>query len=235
MYLKATATPKPRPFAKPTRRRFAGAALSLGLASCSTGGVNLGVDVVRAFRYAAFGVPDVEITRENINQIPYATIAAKIGKGPRSLLVLWRVEREDLHWISADNAVVVTRRGRVVRTAGLPATIRDTDFQASDPLASGQDEGIDGAQSVRVVDFEPDGPLTVGSSFHMIGPRTIEIAGIRFDTVLFEERCIVPATNWTFTNRYWRDPSDGFVWRSEQTIARQFPPIQIEVLKPADI
>lgn len=203
------------------------------LASLVSCGGGLGVDVVTAARLAIVGHPDTPISREVVNGIPYASIAAKIGKGPRSLLVLWRTEQEDLHWLSADGAAIVTRGGRVVKTAGLPTTIRNTVPRSPDPVAAGLHRGENRVYFDREIDLIPEGTVVMSSDFRELGPRSITIADIEFDTILIEERVAVRGLSWSFTNLYWVDPVDGFVWRSRQTISRDFPPIEIDVLKPA--
>lgn len=200
------------------------------LISCGGG---LGVDVLGAVRFAVVGSPGVPISRDLVDETPYATIAAKIGNGPRSLLVLWRTEGATLHWLSADGAAIVTRGGRVVRTAGLPTTIRDTIISGADPVVTGLQLDPEGTLFTREVDFPSIGIVVMSSDFRVVGPKSINIAEIDFETILVEEEVVAGHLNWKFTNRYWVDPADGFVWRSQQTISRDFPPIVIEVLKPA--
>lgn len=206
-----------------------------GLALAGCGENKLARTVVDAYRLTIVGQPDVPISRSTVSNLPYASIAAKIGKGPRSLLILWRQDRDDLHWLSADDVAIVTRRGRVVKTAGLPETMRETRFSPRDPVADGIKPTDSGRTFTRELDLDPPPQfgLLVDSRFEEIGRRTITIAEIQFETLLFREHCVAKTLNWAFTNTYWIDPFDGFVWRSEQTIARGFPPITIEILKPA--
>jgi hypothetical protein len=156
-------------------------------------------------------------------------------------MILWRVEGEDLHWLSADNVAVVTRQGRVVKTAGLPVGMRDTLFHQPDPIASRLERPKNDKMFIREVRFDRGSPIAddqpsealIESEFQEMGRSLIEIVEIEFETVLFRERNHVRGINWSFDNWFWVDPADGFVWRSEQTIARTFPPIRIEILKPA--
>jgi hypothetical protein len=206
-----------------------------GLALAGCGESKLARTVVDAYQVAIVGRPDVPISRSTVTNLPYASIAAKIGKGPRSLLILWRQDQDDLHWLSADDAAIVTRNGRVVKTAGLPETLVDTRSISTDPVGDGLSSGAQGPTYVREIDTSPPPQfgLLIESKFREVGPRRLSIADIEFDTVLFHEHCRAKTLNWSFTNRYWVDPADGFVWRSEQTIARNFPSIEIEILKPA--
>jgi len=62
--------------------------------------------------------------------------------------------------------------------------------------------------------------------------RQLTIVGIEFDTILVRERNRARVVPWTFENLYWVDPGDGFVWQSRQHIARSFPPVAFQILKP---
>ena len=188
-----------------------------------------------ALRYGIFGHPDFPIERAAIAKLPYATMRAKIGRGQRSLIVLGRREGSDLHWFSADRVVLVTRQGRLVKTAGLPRNLRGTQLAAEDPVAGRLHELRQTLRASRTVDFDDDSGfgMPIDSWFDSLGPRTITILDIEFDTVLVRERNTSRTRRWNFDNFYWVDPVDGFVWKSVQHIVRDYPSIEIEVLKPA--
>jgi hypothetical protein len=198
------------------------------------------VNAADAIGYAVIGAPDTEISRASIQQIPYASISAKIGSGPRSILVLGKNENGLRHWFSADNAVIVTRNGRIVQSAGFPENLKHTsssDWKKIDRTLHSRIYG-EGKQKLTIVrqldmDLENRFGVPVKSEFETLGPREIEIAGINIKTVLVKESNYAFSINWTFSNFYWVDAYDGFIWKSTQHIARTFPPIEIEVLKPA--
>lgn len=208
-----------------------GAFMSLPACTQSQVYPNLG----RALRYVTRGLPDTPISREAIGQSPYAYISGKIGRGPRSILVLWDTDETDLLWLSADNVAIVTRFGRVVKTAGLPQELVHTSFLGSDPLFDVARTG-NAAVAQRSLDFQADKVLTtliVQSSLSNVGRERISIEGIEFDTIRVREENIAVGTSWSFTNTFWVDPIDPIVWRSEQHISRTFPPIQVDTLKPS--
>ena len=221
---------------RPTgRRRF----IAFGAAALATG--CQASPLLRNFRetarFLAFGHPDVEITRQLVDRIPYASISAKVGRGPRSLLILGRRERRDLHWLSADRATVVTRHGRVVATAGFPENIRATHSSGEDPLGGSPHRLARAVGFSRTVDIDKGNRygLPIESTLTPLGAARIEIVDLELETVLVEEANSARAVNWSFRNYYWIDRLDGFVWKSVQHIARSFPPIEIEVLKPAAV
>ncbi len=192
-------------------------------------------NALKTLKYSVAGFPDVPIRREAVSKIPYASISAKIGIGPRSILILWRREHDDLHWISADRAIIVTRHGRVVRTYGLPENLKDTQSLSKDPLNRTLHLSNGNVSFSRAVDIDIDKrySIPIESVFEKIGPRQVTIAEIEIKTVLFAERNTARTINWSFTNYFWVDQFDGYVWKSRQHIARSFEPINIEILKPA--
>ena len=215
-----------------SRRRLLLAALATGLTGC--GENPLGSTVVEAFRLTVSGHPGVPIERANIAKIPYASMAAKIGRGPRSILILWQTANGEDLWLSADRAALVLRGGRIIRTAGLPENMRGTEIYGRDPLVVGLHDPANRLPHTRTIDFEATNRVTVAldSRFETIGPEIITIADIDFDTIAVREVCRARTENWLFSNLYWVDPADGFVWKSVQHIARSFPPIETEILKP---
>ncbi len=217
----------------PDRRHVMILGASFLLSSCGFSPVSS--TVFRTLKIAAAGLPDVPLTREQITKIPYATLSAKIGKGPTALLVLARKDADYLYWVSADRATLVTKHGRIVETAGFPENLRATTAQEQDPVADGLhrlDGPVSFSRSVDI-DLNQSYGLRIDSLFEPLGPKQISIVGLDFKTLLVRERNDAQTLNWRFYNYYWVDIKDGFVWKSRQHIARNFPPLVFEILKPA--
>jgi hypothetical protein len=164
-------------------------------------------------------LPEPEITRSQVSKLPYATMRAKIARGPRGILALARYDSNDLHWISRDSALFVTRRGRVIRTGGLVENLLGTDVGDNDPVQTGLHRLTGPASFTRWIDtdFENRYQMKVMSKFDLVR----------------RELNYVPDIGWKFTNHYWVDEKSGFVWKSRQYIAHSFGPLELEVLKPA--
>jgi hypothetical protein len=137
--------------------------------------------------------------------------------------------------MSADDAVLITENGRVVQTAGFPENLKNTKFTINDPVNRQLHLPPPLKNSFREIDsdFDQRYGIPIYSEYESVGPRDISIAGINIKTILVKEYNIAKTINWNFTNYYWVDKFDGFVWKSRQKIARSFPPIEIEILKPA--
>jgi len=55
-----------------------------------------------------------------INEIPYASMLVRIGKGPSALMILESISNNNFTWVSADGIYLVTNKGRIIKTSGLP-------------------------------------------------------------------------------------------------------------------
>lgn len=214
-------------------RRFL---LTAGLGAVAAGCVDSPVikNAAQVARNAVVGNPDLPLQRTTISKLPYASMTARVGKGPQALLILGRIDRRELHWLSTDRAAVVTRGGRVVRTFGFPENLRETRISGEDPV-DGRLHALRGDETfTRYLDLDPDRRygVPVDSTFETIGAERIRIVELDFDVIQVRERNVARVIPWQFENVYWVDVGDGFVWRSHQHIARGFPALQYDILKP---
>lgn len=213
--------------------------LGLGLASTLAGCASRDPVMSNAFsvaRYLVSGRPGQAIDREMVAKIPYATVSAKIGKGGRTLLVLGQRQRDDLFWISADNAGLITRFGRLVKTVGLVENLIATEPIVPDPLEDTPHRLQAETRSSRIVDLDAGAGYEthrIEASMAPVGPETITIAGLDFKTLKIREVNRAVTVRWKFVNLFWVDIYDGFVWKSRQHFTRGLPPVDLEVLKPA--
>jgi hypothetical protein len=211
--------------------------LTGGLGAVAAGCVESPVikNAAQVARNAVVGNPDLPLQRTTISKLPYASMTARVGKGPQALLILGRVEGREQHWLSTDRAAVVTRGGRVVRTFGFPENLRETRLGGEDPV-DGRLHALAGTSPfTRYLDLDPERRygVPVDSTFETVGPEKIRIVELDFDVIHVRERNVARVVNWEFENEYWVDAGDGFVWRSRQHIARGFPALQYDILKPS--
>lgn len=215
------------------RRDFLGlitASAVLGGCTNSVAGRTLATAFETSFGDASSFDPDYP------DKLPYASMAVSIKNSRKALLVLAKVDQGELHWISADRGVFVTRNGRLVRTVGMPENLVGTEFLGADFF---EESGVPGATAFprkRLIDIAP------GNRFGMVveaslslGPKDmVRINKRQYETVRLVETCVVPQLSWEFQNVYWVD-GRGMVWKSVQHTVPGAPAIEIEVTKPARI
>lgn len=186
------------------------------------------------FAHAFVGGDDLPLTQADVDSIGYASLAVRLGKGKQALLILARYDRGDLEWVSHDREAIVTRRGRIVETSGLPQDLRTTEFLTADPVVTAGRHGT-APECVRSVDIEPvheDGIL-IRSKFAAVGFDELAVLGRKIHTAVWEEKCAAPDIGWEFTNAFWFDAATGFLWKSIQHTAPRIDPLETIVFKPA--
>jgi len=187
----------------------------------------------KAISSLIFGYEDYPITRELVDQIPYASLRMKIGKGPAGLLILESKNGEEYTWVSADNVFIVTKGGRIIRAQGLTNNL--TDVYSSEPSFKEilQKNDILSGEHFKYISL--DNPeafnIRVKVSYSIIGPESVSILDGTRQLILIEEKIENTYIKWQHTNKYWVDQETGFVMQSLQVIAPNLPPILIQITK----
>ncbi len=74
---------------------------------------------INSFSKVIFGYPDYPLTREMVEDIPYASLKIKIGKGPAGLMILQEKTDGNYSWVSKDSVLLKIKEGRIVRSSNL--------------------------------------------------------------------------------------------------------------------
>jgi hypothetical protein len=181
-----------------------------------------------------FGYEDYPITQAMVDNIPYASMRMKIGKGGAGFLILKEKNANINSWVSSDEITFNIKHGRIVETYGLFNDLNyyygsDKDLSFSSLLK----KNIPLKKSIRTISLsnpEVRG-LIIEVSTEVKGLERVTILNKSYDLILIEETIINSYIKWVSVNQYWVDPSDGFVWKSNQKIAPNIPLIKIEILK----
>lgn len=73
---------------------------------------------------ATIGSPDLIITQEYFDSQEFSFIKARFGKGPGVIMVLVDVDDSNIYqWVSADEEILYTLNGKVIKSSGLPYNI----------------------------------------------------------------------------------------------------------------
>ena len=185
----------------------------------------------KAFSALIYGYEDYPINQALIDEIPYASLRMKIGKGPAGLLILESIDQDGYTWVSADNIYITTRGGRIIRAEGLNNNL--VDFVSSEPSFK---ELIDGdyiQSQFRMISL--DNPsvfnMKLKVSYKRVGFEEVIILDKKRELILIEETIENPYIRWKYNNKYWVDKNTGYVWQSIQEIAPNIPPIFIQITK----
>ena len=185
-----------------------------------------------AVKNALFGYPDLNITREIIEDIPYASALLKIGKGTQGLVILSTVENNNYAWVSKDNVYIVTRDGRIIRSLNLLNNLTNiTSINQSFEDLITKPNSV--TEYYSYYSFED--PLLLNLKVNVLitnkGLQEIEILGKSMKLILIEESITSELIGWKAKNKFWVDPDNYFVWKSIQNISPKLPEFIVEVTK----
>ena len=220
------------------RVAFAMAALAM-LAGCTSDGSSAAERLAPALEGLIFGEEDPPeppvLSRAELAQIPFATLAISVPDGPRSYVAAVANNGGFIVYQDQARRSVVLEGGLLVGTRGLGYNLSAIKHQANDPISNQTPLDAWPASVVRNYQFSlkvaPDYQITVRCGFQVIARERIEIVELFFDVARVEETC----TNGkrTFSNTYWVAPETGFIWKSIQWAGpRQPDPFVLEIIRP---
>ena len=173
------------------------------------------------------------ITSEVINNIPYASLKLRIGKGKPGLLILEQKTQEKEIWISADQVYLVIENGRIIQTKGLFNNLTSYVSQG-DILKTVLNNKLLEASVYYSYDEPLLANLPVKVKLKKLGLEEVDLINQKIKLNLIEEQIINSYINWKVKNYFWVD-DEGYVWKSIQNISPKLPPFEYEVTKkPAE-
>lgn len=210
-------------------------------------------DVNDTMSLAFLGEDDATLNATDINQLPYASLYARIEDGPQAFMVLalaedkpsfssklndgsTKIEKNlQLKWLSSDKGMLVTQAGRLMKTLNLPqGNLIAVESDFTDPLALGLHRSDTPTVWQYTLDWQPGyhyGYQAL-SQFNPQGKQVIIVNEQPVDVLYFVETVSVEKLNISYQNEYWLSPNNGQVIKSRQKPAPSLPYIQLTILKP---
>jgi hypothetical protein len=174
------------------------------------------------------GEPEAEWEDEPA-ELPQGEPALSLSLGSRrGVAVLMQEEGDRRLWRTPGGVAVATDGARVVATAGLRQMLAATRFDGTDLLAQLPELGQGEFRATRVVDLmrSATNPTRMRFGVRLNCRMTVGPAEVA-DTLLVTETCRGGAS---FTSRFWADARNYAVFRSEQWVGDDLPPLVVEVV-----
>ncbi|MCO4322409.1 YjbF family lipoprotein [Aliidiomarina quisquiliarum] len=223
---------------------------SLLLSGCSA----LTADIKKIWDVSRQKPQDVVLTAEQIAELPYTAIYARVDGGTQVLIVLGFVNQtsavERLTWVTGGRETLVTEHNRIISTAGLAVDLAGVSNLTADPLrcilttvnASATNANCP-TKWTRQIDIqptyshpnykkssEPRSTDTVVSRFTVIGPETVALPSGLTQVTRVQEQGQFMFTGQAFTNEFWL-AADGHVVKSRQQLTANTKPIELTQVK----
>lgn len=205
--------------------------LCLLLQACSQSQKGMGETV----RLALFGADDIQMTNEQINTLPYASMYLRINGGQQIFVVLGYNENGQQKWITRDQAMLVTEHGRLVKTLGLPDNLDEVSNLRHDPLGDARhlSEGVSWNHSLSWTENGKTRADTAVSRFTRGQDEILQLAGQPVACRVWHEEVSLSENNLSWRNTFWVDIRSGQIRQSLQKLGADSPSIEATILKPA--
>lgn len=203
-------------------------ALCLLLQACSARTEGVG----KSLWQSLFGESGVQLTADEIRNMPYASQYMQLNNGPQLFVVLAFSENGQQKWVTQDQAAIVTQHGRIVKTLLKGDNLLSLSNIDSDPLAK-PNQIVDGQHWTYTLGWTEHQQVryaTARSQFHWEGSDTVSLAGESTVVRLLVEEISTDHACWQ--NRFWID-SDGQIRQSEQFLGAGFFPVKMTLIKAA--
>ena len=228
------------------RRRYLVPVLcGIVLAACSSGSNTVYEKLGPLLQQELFGGPILggekqppaephEMTRAELNKIPYATIGLRIGDGQRAFVVPLADNDGSLVYQDPARRGIVMQGGLVTGTHGLGNDLDALAHRADDPVVVPTPvpewpSEVERSYAYTVRGLRPY-EIAVTCTYQRGAREFVDIVELRFEVVRVEETCRNPRR--TFTNTYWAAPDSGFIWKSVQWVGPRLSPLTVEIVRP---
>lgn len=212
---------------------------ALALAACSSAGESYLQRLGGFVRQTITGpeapeAPRRELSRAELNEIPFATITVSVAGGRRVVLVPLVDNDGYLDYRDSSQRGVRMKGGAVTATSGLVFDLNAVRFDSADPIANQTPltewpDRVYREYQYRERHGQPYG-ITLSCTYQQVARETIEIVEILFDVVRVSEVCTNQRRQ--VTNTYWVDAESGFIWKSEQWVSPRLGSLTIEIIRP---
>lgn len=192
-------------------------------------------DINATFKEVVWGSEDIHLPKAHVDELPYASIYARINDGGQIFMVLAFADtnpetgRTQLQWLSTDRAMIATENGRIVKTQGLPFANLAGLSQVNQPLP---DVGTKSEWQAEY-DWQPGyhyGQRANVSSKEM-GQETVTSLLWEKSTTKITEQVSFATRHSDMTNHFWLDDTNQVV-KTKQWLVPDKLFIELEILKP---
>ena len=200
------------------------------LTGCATPGSAV-LQVLDAYRTLDKAKKNYPVTRAQIDAQPAGVLGAQVEGGLKGLVVWQRQEGGMDYWRSGNNVLVVTKKGRLVRTSGFPQDVlASRPATGVDPLGTPLDPSRD-YRFNREMDWLPDQYGVVAEHrLRFIERRQVDLLGAPREVASWEETIRLPSLRRKWEQRIEVDAATGEVLRSIQHVGPETR-LVLELLK----
>lgn len=170
----------------------------------------------------------VSLTKQELASRTVDALYAKVGALPNAVLVLEYIEHGQYKWVSADDAMLVLEKGRLVKTTGFENDLLYLSNTELDPLKQSMAKIQVGQSWQGRTDWSARSETGHLVSYEVVNTEvtSLNLLDYRFQTKLVTEQ-VTFADGKTAINQFWYDLNSGWLLKSRQTIASSWPEVEL--------
>ena len=177
---------------------------------------------------------DAFLTKAELAERDADALYAKVGTKPTAVLGLAFLEHGQQKWLSADEAMLVIEKGRIVKTTGFSNNLMFQSNKAQDPIKQTMVKVNQGQRWISYTDWSENNETGYQSGYEII---QVEVTGLdllehSFQTKLVTEQ-VTFADGSTAINLFWYDLNSGYLLKTKQTIAPFWPELELTFVSSA--
>lgn len=153
---------------------------------------------------------------------------AKVGALPNAVLVLAFIEHGQYKWVSADDAMLVLEKGRLVKTTGFENNLLYLSDTTPDPLQQQMPKIQAGQTWQSSTDWSGSSESGHLANYEILYTEvtSLDLLEHHFQTKLVTEH-VTFSNGQTAINQFWFDLNSGWLLKSRQTIAPSWPEVEL--------
>jgi hypothetical protein len=168
-----------------------------------------------------FGFPEYEITQDIFDNYENSFMKIRFGRGPHAILILAYVDGDIYEWVGADDVSIFTRKGRIIKTIGLPHNFE---------LIKYRDEVLPSLKfSYELVNlYNPDLYSAMMKESFASKKASIKKLEKTVTVTRIKEKFNIDQIGWRGANYYYQNLETLEIERAEQNIHPKLPTVRIE-------
>ncbi|CAM3863551.1 YjbF family lipoprotein [Rheinheimera salexigens] len=177
--------------------------------------------------------PDASLSYEEVTQAKFDFLYVSHGDRPQSVMALMFIEQGQLKWVSADEAMLITENGRIVKTLGFENDLLNVTAAISDPIINWQQISQQTSWT-RLVDWSAgEYGYSVNSNFSVqtghslrFFQRDIAVTKV-IEYLSYDSAANFLRFDQNWQNIFWFDATSGALLQSQQQLAPFTEPMQL--------
>ena len=177
---------------------------------------------------------DIELTDEKLKKLPYDSAYVRLNDGKQVLMILALIEDDyisqskKLKWVSADNRMIITKGGRIIKTQGFDNNLMDIHFNTETENSFVKT----GKKTTLYYDWMPNYryQFSAEAELHLIGKELKQLQSWTVSSRHISESIYFLELDSKITNHYWLNEKNKVI-SSTQYLGPNMGKIEMSFVK----